>query len=114
MSELCAKSRILTAYLEYLLNRKYGDQCNGDVAKNGPVHVTILSPLDPDQRGAQLSLSFSIDMTRVFKELEKRGVVVSNLGLLLEGNVGTPWFKYYCLFQCPEFKPTFEQKLCQK
>ncbi|KAL5015360.1 hypothetical protein ScPMuIL_009630 [Solemya velum] len=75
MSELCAKSRILTAYLEYLLNRKYGDQCNGDVAKNGPVHVTILSPLDPDQRGAQLSLSFSIDMTRVFKELEKRGVV---------------------------------------
>ena len=46
-----------------------------DQSDNG-VHVEILTPSDPDQRGAQLSLSFSINITQVFLELMKRGVVV--------------------------------------
>ena len=50
---------------------------NGNIDQSEGVHVEILTPSDPDQRGAQLSLSFSINITQVFYELEKRGVVVS-------------------------------------
>lgn len=50
---------------------------NGEDWKH--VHVDILSPSDPTQRGAQLSLSFSVPILHVFEELTKRGVVVSHL-----------------------------------
>nr|XP_011423822.2 kynureninase [Crassostrea gigas]XP_034302418.1 kynureninase [Crassostrea gigas] len=46
---------------------------NGEDWKH--VHVDILSPSDPTQRGAQLSLSFSVPILHVFEELTKRGVV---------------------------------------
>ena len=87
MKELRAKSLLLTAYLEVLIQRKYrrggkvtngrenGTQNRGEDWKH--VHVDIITPSDPAQRGAQLSLSFSVPILHVFKELTKRGVVVS-------------------------------------
>ena len=99
ISALVKKCRLLTGYLEARILRKYGyktasgnptkshdpaDQSNKnnsesfdslDQSESG-VHVEILTPSDPDQRGAQLSLSFSINITQVFVELMKRGVVV--------------------------------------
>ena len=105
MSDLAKKTRLLTGYMEARILRKYGygttnknqsnnistneNQSNniptnenqstsiGNIDQSEGVHVEILTPSDPDQRGAQLSLSFSINITQVFYELEKRGVVVS-------------------------------------
>ena len=102
MSEIAKKARLLTGYLEARIIRRYGynnpfysthapeftAQCErtangkqngaGDAEnQSGPVTVEILTPSDPSQRGAQLSLSFSVNIMEVFEELRKRGVVVS-------------------------------------
>ena len=94
ISDLVKKSHLLTGYLEARILRKYGyksaekTQSNLSTHENHSnshenfdqsegVHVEILTPSDPDERGAQLSLSFSINITQVFEELMKRGVVVS-------------------------------------
>uniref|UniRef100_A0A8C5D258 Kynureninase n=1 Tax=Gadus morhua TaxID=8049 RepID=A0A8C5D258_GADMO len=70
MSALRCKSMLLTGYLEYLIQHYYTrDPCRPDHP-----HVTILTPRDPQQRGCQLSLSFSVPIGRVFLELERRGV----------------------------------------
>lgn len=74
MKELRRKSTLLTGYLEYLICHYYSE---GAVQPNKP-HVHIITPSDPGQRGCQLSLCFSINIRRVFQELEKRGVVVSS------------------------------------
>ncbi|OWF37823.1 kynureninase-like [Mizuhopecten yessoensis] len=80
LEEIRAKSKLLTAYLEYRIVEKYG-QTNGIAEKtlepkDGDLeHVHIFTPSDPEQRGAQLSLSFSVNISYVFKELEKRGVI---------------------------------------
>ena len=84
MSELCAKSKLLTAYLEALIKQKYGVKGNPNqhVEMNNDfsdVHVEIISPADPEQRGAQLSLSFSVPIEHMYTELEKRGVVVGGV-----------------------------------
>ena len=36
-----------------------------------------MTPEDPEQRGAQVSIKFSINVEQVHEELEKRGIVVS-------------------------------------
>ena len=99
MPEIVKKCHLLTGYLEERIKRKYGDKtppattnntstgdslsqnggADGSVqsADNSEVHVEILTPSDLDQRGAQLSLSFSVSIIKVFEELRKRGVVVS-------------------------------------
>ncbi|XP_055998219.1 kynureninase-like isoform X2 [Ostrea edulis] len=81
MRELRAKSLLLTGYLEVLILKKYGQQ-NKSPQQNGQngedwqhVSVEIVTPSDPTQRGAQLSLSFSVPIIHVFEELCKRGVV---------------------------------------
>lgn len=74
MKELRRKSTLLTGYLEYLICHYYSE---GAVQPNKP-HVHIITPSEPGQRGCQLSLCFSINIRRVFQELEKRGVVVSS------------------------------------
>ncbi|KAM9766666.1 kynureninase isoform 1-T1 [Menidia menidia] len=70
MQELRRKSVLLTGYLEYLIQHYY----TKDSAQPRKPHVRILTPSDPQQRGCQLSLSFSVPIRRVFQELEKRGV----------------------------------------
>lgn len=84
MEELRKKSLLLTGYLEYLLDYY--------LSKNSPHRKTdnfveIVTPRDPNQRGCQLSLKFSLSIQRVFVELEKRGVVVSSDILLCMNSV---------------------------
>jgi kynureninase len=41
--------------------------------------IQILTPTDPEQRGAQLSLRIlNVDSPQIFSELEKSGVCVSS------------------------------------
>lgn len=75
MKELRRKSLLLTGYLEYLIRHYYSEDC----AQPDKPHVRIITPRQPEQRGCQLSLSFSINIRAVFQELEKRGVAVSVL-----------------------------------
>ncbi|XP_035469942.2 kynureninase isoform X1 [Scophthalmus maximus] len=70
MQALRRKSHLLTGYLEYLIQHFYAE----DPAQPHKPHVRIITPSDPRQRGCQLSLSFSVPITKVFQELEKRGV----------------------------------------
>ena len=42
-------------------------------------HAHIITPSAPEERGAQLSIKFSIPIAKVSKELQKRGVAVSRL-----------------------------------
>ncbi|XP_033758332.1 kynureninase-like [Pecten maximus] len=82
MEELRAKSKLLTAYMEYCIIKKYGrtdGMASGHMEKTDAnsqqINVHILTPSDPEHRGAQLSLSFSVEISHVFEELEKRGVI---------------------------------------
>lgn len=75
MKALRRKSLLLTGYLEYLIKRYH----TGDPAQPHRPHVRIITPSDPEQRGCQLSLNFSVHIRKVFDELEKRGVAVSTL-----------------------------------
>ncbi|KAM4710995.1 kynureninase isoform 2-T5 [Anableps anableps] len=70
MQSLRRKSVLLTGYLEYLIKQYYTE----DPAQPHKPYIRILTPSDPQQRGCQLSLSFSVPIRRVFQELEKRGV----------------------------------------
>ena len=78
MSELRAKSLLLTGYLEHLLTTAYPRPAADDLSqeKQRP-YVEIITPTDPQQRGNQLSVMFSVPITMVFEELKKRAVVVS-------------------------------------
>ena len=44
---------------------------------NNGVSFELLTPEDPEQRGAQISIKFSVNCEEMHKEIEKRGVVVS-------------------------------------
>lgn len=87
MEQLRAKSLLLTAYLELLLVYHYGYSGGEDgeapsktlqngICSNENVHISILTPINPSQRGCQLSVKFSVSLKAVHNELEKRGVVV--------------------------------------
>ncbi|QSL64616.1 hypothetical protein MERGE_001917 [Pneumocystis wakefieldiae] len=66
MSSIRQKSILLTGYLEYLL-----------LTLCPNIYFTIITPSDPEQRGAQLSLLFYKDFTQViFDQLRANGVVV--------------------------------------
>ena len=78
MAELRRKSVLLTGYLEALIKQEYlrpAGKSEGEDGEN--VYIDIFTPSDPTQRGAQLSLAFNVDVEKMFSELEKRGVVVS-------------------------------------
>jgi len=66
MSKLRAKSKLLTAYLEHLLKT----QLNSD--------IEIITPSDPEQRGAQLSLRFKKFSAKQIKD------TLSELGILCD------------------------------
>lgn len=74
MEALRRKSVLLTGYLEHLIQHHFTE----DPAEPQKPHVRILTPSDPQQRGCQLSLAFSVPIQKVFQELERRGVVVSD------------------------------------
>jgi kynureninase len=61
-----AKSRKLTAYLDYLLREL------------DPKSVTILPPQQPERRGAQLSLRVARPAADLQKELRHKGIVVDH------------------------------------
>lgn len=63
MSRLREKSVKLTAYLETLIDREI------------PGRVRIITPRDPAQRGAALSLVFKDDVETVHKAISARGVI---------------------------------------
>lgn len=63
MTALRNKSRRLTAYLEYLLDRL------------GTTHFEIITPRDPEQRGCQLSLHIRDDCKQLLERLQARGAV---------------------------------------
>jgi len=77
MHELRAKSRLLTGYMELLLQYHLSRSANKEV------YVNIITPSDPEQRGCHLSLEFSIPVNNVFQELLKRGIVVSDYGIFV-------------------------------
>eukprot|EP01095_Lingulamoeba_sp_RSL-Kostka_P000336 TRINITY_DN1052_c1_g1_i1.p1 TRINITY_DN1052_c1_g1~~TRINITY_DN1052_c1_g1_i1.p1 ORF type:complete len:472 (+),score=161.32 TRINITY_DN1052_c1_g1_i1:32-1447(+) len=62
---LRAKSTLLTNYLEYLLEKHIV-----------PLNVLkIITPKDPNRRGCQLSLLFSIDIENIHKQISEKGVI---------------------------------------
>ena len=88
MAELRAKSLKLTAYLEQLLDKLSQDLDHESAApttttttiadsKDGDKAFTIITPRDPSQRGAQLSLRLAPGMMdKVMHVLEEESVVV--------------------------------------
>ncbi|XP_014796640.1 PREDICTED: kynureninase-like [Calidris pugnax] len=70
MKALRRKSILLTGYLEYLIRHYYKE----DKTKPEKPFVKIITPSRIEERGCQLTLSFSLPIKSVFKELEKRGV----------------------------------------
>ncbi|KAJ1188962.1 hypothetical protein NDU88_005718, partial [Pleurodeles waltl] len=70
MKALRKKSVLLTGYLEYLIKLYFGE----DKVHPQEASVKIITPSETEERGCQLTLSFSIPIKAVFMELEKRGV----------------------------------------
>ncbi|XP_065063086.1 kynureninase-like [Rhopilema esculentum] len=71
MEKLREKSLMLTGYLELLIEESFGK--GKDPA--GKFYIEIVTPRDPNQRGCQLSVRFSLPIIDIKKELDKRGVV---------------------------------------
>lgn len=74
MENLVKKQYLITGYLEYLLIKHLSEDENKNKL------IEIITPRNPNQRGSQLSIIFSISLEKVQKELDERGIVV---GLLL-------------------------------
>lgn len=70
MSNLVKKQYLITGYLEYLLQKHLGKDEN-----QNPL-IEIITPKNPNQRGSQLSVIFSVSLETVQKELDERGIVV--------------------------------------
>ncbi len=70
MNNLRKRSKVLTAYLEALLIKAFEN--------DSEVSFSNITPIDPEQRGSQLSLRFTSNVNQVHSELEKRGVIVSS------------------------------------
>ena len=79
LGALRKKSIDLTTYLEFLLvdNPRYLPLDKFADAPQDSVHFTIITPLDPERRGAQLSILFSPadKMQVVFERLMEQGVL---------------------------------------
>lgn len=67
MDQLRKKSVQLTAYLEYLIHHEQ--------QKRTEKNFTIITPSDPKQRGAQLSIQTLKNGKELFRKLEEQGVV---------------------------------------
>ncbi|KAM8791983.1 kynureninase isoform 1-T1 [Rhynchonycteris naso] len=71
MKALRKKSILLTGYLEYMIKHYY----DKDKAETKKLFVNIITPSHVEERGCQLTLTFSVPIKSVFQELQKRGVV---------------------------------------
>jgi len=73
MEKLRTKSKLLTQYMQYLVESEINSLETASHFK-----IQILTPTDPEQRGAQLSLRvIGVDARQLFDELERLGVCVS-------------------------------------
>ena len=78
MEELRQKEYLLTGYLEYFIKLFFPQNSTKNQKSTMP-SVNIITPSDPEQRGAQLSLMFSVPLAIVQEQFQKRGIVVSVL-----------------------------------
>lgn len=69
MERILRKQYLLTGYLECLLKTHFSSGSARDLS------LKIITPEDPNQRGSQLSLVFSKEVSDVHKKLEKRAIV---------------------------------------
>ena len=69
MDRLLAKQRLLTGYLELLLREHFMSAERRDVCK-------LITPGREGERGCQLSVSFTVSLVDVHREITKRGVMV--------------------------------------
>ncbi|XP_072037866.1 kynureninase-like [Amphiura filiformis] len=74
VERLRMKSKALTGYLEHLINTNFSKCVDVETSPSGRATVEIITPSDPEERGAQLSLLFSSNIENIHKELMKRGV----------------------------------------
>ncbi|UXI21453.1 hypothetical protein NH340_JMT07396 [Sarcoptes scabiei] len=79
IEELRKKQVLLTGYLEILIKHYFPSSdevsrknCERD--RSLPT-VTIITPSDPNKRGAQLSLIFSVPLSFIHEQFQKRGIV---------------------------------------
>ena len=82
MAELRRKSKLLTAYTERLLLTGLGQPATTTADSSRP-YLRIITPSDPEQRGSQLSIWFSVPVGLVYQQLAHRGVVVIYLFIVL-------------------------------
>ena len=68
MKQLNEKTRLLTGYLEFLLDQTFG-------LGSADAPFVIMTPRDPAQRGCQLSLRFKTNIKEIFAFLTNSGVV---------------------------------------
>jgi len=73
LENMRAKSLQLTGYLEMLLLERF--PATDAAVTAGRPYVQIITPSDPQWRGCQLSLRFSVDLGEMLTELTKRGVL---------------------------------------
>ncbi|XP_075465582.1 kynureninase isoform X3 [Ascaphus truei] len=71
MEALRKKSILLTGYLEYLIKHYYSE----NTAEPQKPFAKIITPSHFEERGCQLSVTFSLPIKAVYEELKKRGVV---------------------------------------
>ena len=70
MTNLVVKQYLITGYLEFLLEKHLA------MDENQNPLIEIITPRNPNQRGSQLSIIFSVSLEKVQKELDERGIVV--------------------------------------
>ena len=90
MTNIVKKQYLITGYLEFLLEKLLSRDENQNSL------LEIITPRNPNQRGAQLSVIFSVSLEKVQKHLDERGIVVGRTEkLLLE-----PAYLAALLLQC--------------
>ncbi|KAF6033747.1 KYNU [Bugula neritina] len=71
LEELRNKSIMLTGYLEWLIRHYFSSDSPGFSSQST---IRILTPPQPERRGCQLSLCFSIPLSDIYEKLSLAGV----------------------------------------
>ncbi|XP_017461854.1 PREDICTED: kynureninase-like [Rhagoletis zephyria] len=80
LEERCQKQFLLTGYLEFMM-KFFFPQKPPKIGKDNNLNdflipsVEIITPSDPKQRGCQLSLMFSVPLSVIQEQFQKRGIV---------------------------------------